>query len=87
MRKMGAPNLAEFFAAKENLVEGENDLEYFKKIDAVLSNYEKRKDSRTKEMCYTIIKVLRIIDNRKYCTQEDLNILQYIMFFLVHVCE
>jgi len=79
VRIMCAKELVEYLENTHGYTYGENDLEYFDKIDELLSKYDKRGDARTKEMSYTLIKILRIIDKRKYCNEEDLRILQYIL--------
>jgi tRNA C32,U32 (ribose-2'-O)-methylase TrmJ len=67
------------FASRKNLFEGKNDIEFFDKVDKLLVAYHKRSDARTKEMMYDILKLIRIIDNRDYCNDEDMKILQYMI--------
>lgn len=79
IRTMGASNLAEKFSQSNNLLYGKNDIEYFSKIDKILKEYDKRGDARTKEMSYSLIKLIRIIDGRDYCLPKDLEIFQFII--------
>ena len=79
VRIMDSTNLAEMFMNRTKLFHGKNDLAFFKKVDELLVSYHKRSDARTKEMMYDILKLIRIIDNRDYCNDEDLKILQYII--------
>ena len=76
---MGAEKLAKLLESRASMTKGTNDLEYFEKIDKLLEQYEKRTDARTKEMSYMVIKLLRIIDGRDYCTDTDLKIYQYML--------
>jgi len=79
VRIMDSTNLAEMFMNRTKLFHGKNDLAFFEKVDELLVSYHKRSDARTKEMMYDILKLIRIIDNRDYCNDEDLKILQYII--------
>jgi len=79
IRLMSSSNLAETFKNKEELIRSVNDFEYFEKVDKLLEEYQKRNDARTKEMSYFIIKLLRIIDGRDKCNEQDLKIFQYIL--------
>jgi len=79
IRSMGASNLAQYFKNTKHLITGKNDIEYFIKIDKILKQYEKRMDARTKEMSYALIKLIRIIDGRNFCTSKDLEIFRFII--------
>lgn len=79
IRLFSSDNLKQIAKESIKLNKGKNDLEYFTKIDTLLTLYGKRSDARTKEMCYTLIKLIRMIDKRDYCTDEDIKILQYIL--------
>ena len=78
IRILSSNNLKEYIISLEPLFVGTNDLEYFDKVDELLKKYSKRTDARTSEMSYAVIKMIRILDNRNYCTEKDLEILQYI---------
>jgi len=69
----------EYFKSLYKYNKGKNDLEYFEKVDKMLDTYEKRQDARTKSMMYTLLKLIRIVDKRDYCTPKDLEIFQYIL--------
>lgn len=71
--------LKEYFMQQEDKIQGTNDMEYFEKIDDLLKEYEKRDDARMNNMCYSVIKLLRLIDGRDYCNEEDIKILQYLI--------
>lgn len=79
MRILSSNNLKEKFRKSVHLIKGKNDLEYFEKVDKILETYNKRTDARTQEMSYNILQMLRIIDERDYCTDKDLEILTYII--------
>jgi len=79
IRMLSSKNLKEHIISLQNLFDGRNDLEYFNKVDELLKQYGKRTDPRTSEMSYAVLKMIRIIDNRDYCTEKDLEILQYII--------
>ena len=79
MRILSSNNLKQRFKESIKLVKGENDLEYFEKVDKILEVYGKRTDARTQEMSYNIMQMLRMIDGRGHCTDKDLEILTYII--------
>ena len=79
MRILSCNNLKEKFKNSTHLMKGENDLEYFEKVDKILEVYGKRTDARTQEMSYNLLQMLRIIDERNHCTDKDLEILTYII--------
>lgn len=79
IRILSAQKLALYIEKQEHLFKGNNDLEYFEEVDKLIKIYGKRTDARTSEMSYQILKILRIIDGRDYCTKKDLEILQYII--------
>ena len=70
-----------------SLTQGKNDREYFDKVDVLLEQYNKRNDSRTANMAYDIIKLIRIIDGRDYCIEKDLEIFQYLLEFIDNKIE
>lgn len=78
-QKLSAMNLAQKFRDCSDIIKGTNDLEYFEKIDEMLHAYGKNSDARTKTMSYAALQLIRIIDGRNYCKQQDLDILQYIL--------
>jgi len=79
IRLLGTSNLTEHFKKCRHLFKGTNDINYFKQVDILLEKYDKRTDARTKEMSYAVLKLIRIIDGRDYCIQDDLKIFQYII--------
>ncbi|MFW6007832.1 MAG: hypothetical protein ACOCP8_01095 [archaeon] len=79
MRILSSNNLKQKFKESIKLTKGKNDLEYFEKVDKILEVYGKRTDARTQEMSYNIMQMLRMIDEREYCTDKDLEILTYII--------
>ena len=68
-----------YFESLEKYNKGTNDAEYFDKVDDMLDKYEKRQDARTKSMMYSLLKLIRIVDGRNYCTTKDLEIFQFIL--------
>jgi len=68
-----------YFESLSKYNKGTNDGEYFDKVDDMLNKYSKRQDARTKGMMYSLLKLIRIIDGRNYCTKEDLKIFQFIL--------
>jgi hypothetical protein len=79
LKLVDSTNLIKYLEDSYEYIEGTNDLEYFIKIDKLLKEYNKRNDARTKEMSYIMIKLIRILDKRKYCTDVDLQIFQYLL--------
>jgi len=79
IRKLSMKQLREYIKSQNDKDRGKNDLEYFEKIDDLLKSYNKREDARTKSMSYAIIKLIRMLDGRDYCNDEDLRIFQYIL--------
>ena len=79
--------LRKFFHSLEEFNNGTNDLEYFDKVDNLLNSYGKLNDARTKKIMYAMIKLIRIIDKRNYCTDKDLEIFQFILEFLDNKVE
>jgi len=79
IKTLGAENLARYFQEKEELLKGKNDLDYFDKVEEILKKYNKKIDARTLTMSNDIIRIIRIIDEREYCTEEDLKIFEYLI--------
>ena len=79
VQKLSSENLAKHISERIDIIKGTNDLEYFEKVDNMLHEYDKSVDARTKTMSYAALQIIRILDGRNYCTQKDLDILQYII--------
>ena len=78
-KMMDSTKYIEFFESLYKYNAGKNDIDYFYKIDKMIKDYEKAIDSRTILMWYDILRLIRIIDGRDYCTNDDLKILQYLL--------
>ena len=73
-------NMKEFCQETINqYLESGNELEYFNKVDGIMDLYDMAPDPRFKQMCYTLIKVIKVFDQRKDYNETDLEIFQYIL--------
>jgi len=69
----------DFFKQLKEMKECEDDVKSFYIVDDILESYGIECDSRTKEFYYNLVKVSRIINKRYTITEEDYDLLRYII--------
>lgn len=78
-RQLKNDNIKQLFSKIKVSRTGVNEKEYYEKLVKLMKRYNKSLTPRIKSDYMTMLKVLRMIDNRKEYNDKDLNIIEYLM--------
>ena len=79
MRALKNAEINEFFNGLKEYITMENEIESFHQVDTILEEYGLELDSRQKEFYYELLKLSRIINQRREYNDEDYNFVKYII--------
>lgn len=79
MRLLKSNNLIDFFKGLSKYAESTNSNEYLEKLDVIIEDYRISIDARSTKFYYTLLKLSRMINQRKEFTDEDLEFVKYII--------
>lgn len=73
-------SLKDFFSNQlDDYFKGNNDIEYFNKVDELLDKYDIGHDPRFRQIGYSVLKAIKMIDMRKDYNETDIEIFTYLI--------
>lgn len=79
MKRLKCQDINNFFKGLKKYKHSDHDMIDVDKIDRILEEYNLNTDVRKKEFYYTIVKVSRILNQRDRITNQDLDLLRWII--------
>lgn len=79
IRALKAEEIQTFFDSLKEYKESADDKEHFYKVDKILESYGIIADARIKEFYYNVVRLSRIINQRKEIKEEDFDLLKWII--------
>jgi len=79
MRVLRSDDILQFFRELNKNIMSETDIKSFGEVDTILENYGLDADARMKSFYYDFIKVSRIINGRTTPTEEDYDLLRWML--------